>query len=282
VPASRIRAGELTLNVLDEGRGPAVLLLHGFPDSCRLWRHQVPALAADGFRAVAPDLRGFGDSDKPREVEAYRLMTVVRDMLALLDALRIARAHVVCHDFGAAVGWLLASLHADRVERFVPLSVGSPQSFAAAGFAQRVRSWYMLFFQWEGVAEKLITLGDWRFLRLFARHHPECERWIADLSRPGALTAALNWYRANARPRRRPAARAPLPASRPPLPKVRAPTLGIWPSGDAYLTEVQMARSAEFVAGPWRYERVEGASHWLQLDRPEELNRLILDFLTEK
>jgi len=271
VPARRIRVGELDLNVVDEGSGAAVLLIHGFPDSSHLWRHQVPALAAAGFRAIAPDLRGFGASDRPAEVSAYGLMRIVKDMLALLDALGVESAHVLCHDFGAAVGWLLAALHPQRVERFVPLCVGSPQSFAQAGFAQLEKSWYMLLFQ-SGVAEQILARDGWAFLREFARNHSECDHWIAQLSRPGALTAALNLYRANSGPER-------WLQPRPALPKVRAPTLGIWPSGDAYLTEAQMTGSAAYVSGPWRYERMEGASHWLQLDRPDELNRLVLEFL---
>jgi len=272
---ARLRVGELELNVVDEGGGekggPVVLLIHGFPDSSYLWRHQIPALVAAGFRAIAPDLRGFGESDRPADVSAYGLMTIVKDMLALLDTLGVKSAHVLCHDFGAAVGWLLAALHPGRVERFVPLCVGSPQSFAEAGFAQREKSWYMLLFQF-GVAEQILMRDDWTFLREFARNHSECNHWKAQLSRPGALSAALNLYRANSGPER-------WLQPRPPLPKVRAPTLGIWPSGDAYLTEAQMTSSAAHVAGPWRYHRLEGASHWLQLDRPEEVNRLVLDFL---
>ena len=273
---ARLRVGELELNVVDEadGRnaGPAVLLIHGFPDSSHLWRHQIPALVSAGFRAIAPDLRGFGESDRPADVSAYGLMTLVKDMLALLDTLGVKSAHVLCHDFGAAVGWLLAALHPARVERFVPLCVGSPQSFAEAGFAQREKSWYMLLFQFKDVAEQILMRDGWAFLREFARNHAECEHWISQLSRPGALTAALNLYRANSGPER-------WLQPRPPLPKVRAPTLGIWPSGDAYLTEAQMTGSAAYVSGPWRYQRLEGASHWLQLDRPDELNRLVLDFL---
>ena len=268
----RLRANGLEFAVADEGRGAPVLFLHGFPDSSRLWRNQVPALAAAGLRAVAPDLRGFGESDKPAETKAYGLQTIVKDVLAILDALELERASVVCHDYGAAVGWLLASLHPRRVERLVALSVGSPPSFAAAGFPQREKSWYMLFFQFRDVAEEIIRREDWRFLREFTRHHPECDRWIADLSRPGALTAALNWYRANSSPEK-------LFAPLPPLPRVQAPTLGLWSSGDAYLTEAQMTGSSGFVDGPWRYERIEGASHWLQLDQPERVNALLLDFL---
>lgn len=268
--ARRMRVNEVELHVVDEGRGPAVLLLHGFPDSSHLWRHQIPALVAAGFRAIAPDLRGFGKSDKPAQVKAYGLRTVLKDVVGLMDALALDKAHVICHDFGAALGWLFAALHPARVGRFVPMSVGSLQSFSDAGLEQREKSWYMLLFQF-GVAEEIIMRDGWKFLRDFSRRHPEAEKWIADLSRPGALSAALAWYRANSGPERW---LAPLPA----LPKVAAPTLGLWSSGDAYLTEAQMVRSAQFVSGPWRYARVEEASHWLQLDRPDKVNGLILDF----
>ena len=270
--ARKLQVGDISLNVADEGRGSPVLMLHGFPDSSYLWRHQIPPLVQAGFRVIAPDLRGFGESDKPQEVKAYGLMTVMKDVIGLLDQLEVQRTSVVCHDFGAALGWLFAALHPDRVDRFVPMSVGCLQSFSAAGLPQREKSWYMLLFQFRDVAERIITHDDWKFLRDFTRHHSELGRWIPDLSRPGALTAALAWYRANSGPERW---LSPLPS----LPKVRAPTLGLWSSGDPYLTEAQMVRSADFVSGPWRYERIEGASHWMQLDRPAEIRDLLLDFL---
>jgi pimeloyl-ACP methyl ester carboxylesterase len=269
----KIAINGIELNLLDEGQGPPVLLLHGFPDSHRLWRHQVPALRDAGLRVLAPDLRGFGESTMPKAVDDYALMLVVQDIVALLDALGVERTHVVCHDWGAAAGWVLASLHPQRVEQLVALSVGHPNATLQAGLDQREKAWYMLLFQFEGVAEELLQRDDWRLMRDFARHHAECEQWIADLSRPGALTAALNWYRANAHPKR---------LLGPPrlLPNVQAPTLGIWSSDDRYLVEASMARSGEFVDGPWRYERIEGASHWMQLDRPRLVNRLIVEFLT--
>ncbi len=271
--AKQIRVADLALYVVDEGSGPPVLLLHGFPDSSYLWRNQVPALVDAGLRVVVPDLRGCGKSDKPAAVEAYALQVVLQDILGLLDKLGIERAHVVSHDWGAALGWLLAALYPDRVDRFVALSVGHPTVFRQAGLEQREKSWYMLLFQFRDLAEQLLTRDDWRLFRDWVRHHPETERWISDLSRPGALSAGLNWYRANARPE------AFLTDPRP-LPKVQAPTLAVWSSWDAYLTEVQVVRSAECVSGPWRYERLEGASHWLQLDRPQWINSLLVDFLT--
>jgi pimeloyl-ACP methyl ester carboxylesterase len=268
----RIEGDGVALAVHDEGQGPAVLLLHGFPDSSHLWRHQIEALVGAGFRVIAPDLRGFGDSDKPEAVEEYGITRSVADMLAILDTLGIERTHVVGHDWGAGVAWVLAIMAPERVERLVVLSVGHPNTFREPTIEQREKSWYTLFFQFEGVAEELLARNGWELLRELSRGDGDLERYLADLSRPGALTAALNWYRANGDPRHQ-------VGSRPPLAAVAAPTLGIWSSGDNYLTEDLILRSAEHVTGPWRYERIEGASHWLQLDAPERVNELLLEFL---
>lgn len=274
LPTRRIAVHGLHLNVLDEGEGEAVLLIHGFPDSHRVWRHQIPALLEAGWRVIAPDLRGFGASDRPEGVEAYGLMQSVQDLIALLDHLGVGRAHVVCHDFGAAVGWLLAASQPQRVISLVAMSVGHLNAMRLAGPDQRAMSWYMLLFQFEELAEQLLERQDWALLRDWGGHHPEVEQWISDLSRPGALTAALNWYRANQHPRRW----LDAPAMVPP---VAVPTLSMWSTGDVYLGEAQVVRTPEFVTGPWRYERLVGAGHWLQLDRPAEVTRLLLGFLAD-
>ena len=268
----RIRGDGVTLAVRDEGAGRPVVLLHGFPDSSHVWRLQAPALVAAGMRVVAPDLRGFGESDKPEAVEEYALQRSVADVVAVLDALEIERAHIVGHDWGAAVAWVTAAFAAERVDRLAVLSVGHPNTLRERTVEQREKAWYQLFFQFEGVAEELLRRDDWKLLRELLRGDGDVERYIADLSRPGALTAALNWYRANAAPARE-------LERRPPLPSVAAPTLGMWSTRDHYLTEDPMMRSSEYVTGPWRYERIDGASHWLQLDEPERVNALLLEFL---
>ena len=132
------------------GEGPPVVLLHGFPDSGRLWRHQVPALVEAGFSTIVPDLRGYGASDQPAEVEAYSIPFLAGDVVAILDAVGVERAHVVGHDWGAALAWAFGSLLPDRVDHLVALSVGHPGAFMSAGLAQREKSWYMLLFQFEG------------------------------------------------------------------------------------------------------------------------------------
>jgi pimeloyl-ACP methyl ester carboxylesterase len=251
--------------------GTPVVLLHGFPDSGRLWRNQVPALADAGFRAVAPDLRGFGKSDKPKEVDQYSIPFLAGDVLGLMDHLGIEKAHIVGHDWGAALSWAIASLVPDRVASLTALSVGNPLAFGAAGFEQREKSWYMLLFQFEGIAERWLSDNDWANMRAWSGH-PDLEAVIKDLESDGSLTPGLNWYRANV---------PPSVLVDPPmeLPPVQAPTMGLWSTGDFALTEAQMKNSSTYVAGPWRYERVEGPGHWMQLQAPDKVNALLLDFL---
>jgi pimeloyl-ACP methyl ester carboxylesterase len=270
-----VRGDGVELAVRDEGEGQPVLLLHGFPDSSYLWRHQIEALTAAGMRCIAPDLRGRGESERPDAVEAYAIRHTVADAIAILDALNVAKAHVVGHDFGALAAWLLATAHPERVDRLVTMSVGHPSTFTERTMRQREASWYQLLFQFEGIAEELLQRDDWRLFRDWLRNDGDTVRYIEELSRPGALTAGLNWYRANLHPKRE-------LERRPPLPKIQADTLGIWSSRDHYLTEDRMVASGEHVAGAWRYERIEGASHWLQLDEPGHVNELLLEFLVNR
>lgn len=263
--------------VVDFGTGPAVLLLHGFPDSRFLWRFQVAALAAAGFRAIAPDLRGFGEAPRPTDVRPYRRQFIVADILGLLDTLGVKRSHIVGHDWGAALTWKLAGSYPERFDRVVVLSVGVPTSPGWDTIEQREKSWYFDFFIKAGIAEEALKADNWKLFREWSRGQGDQERYLRDLARPGALTAALNWYRA---------ALTPLPPGETPLPKlpswdrIRNPVLGVWSDGDPFLLAPQMALSAEVVEAPWRYERIIGAGHWMMLDKPEELNRLLIDFLS--
>jgi len=253
------------------GEGRPVVLLHGFPDSGRLWRNQVPVLASAGFKVIVPDLRGYGRSDKPAAVESYSIPYLAGDVVAILDALGVERAHVVGHDWGAALAWALGSLLPDRVDHLTALSVGHPGSFVAAGLEQREKSWYMLLFQFQGIAEQWLSDNDWANFRGWGRH-PDVDGVIADLVRDESLTPGLNYYRANIPPEA-------LVAPPMDLPPVQASTMGVWSDGDFALTELQMTGSKDHVTGPWRYERVEGPGHWMQLEAPDAVNELLLDFL---
>jgi pimeloyl-ACP methyl ester carboxylesterase len=252
------------------GTGRPVVLLHGFPDSGRLWRHQVPVLAEAGFQVIVPDLRGYGRSGQPESVDAYSLPLLAGDVLAVLAELGIDRAHVVGHDWGAALAWVLGSLAPGNVDHLVTLSVGHPATFRRT-LEQLEKSWYMLLFQFPGIAESWLTQDDWANFRSWGRH-PDADAVIAELEANGSLTPGLNWYRANVPPESW--AGPPLQ-----LPPVQAPTMGVWSTGDFALTETQMTDSAQNVAGAWRYERLEGPGHWMQLEAPDRVNALLLDFL---
>lgn len=274
--ARSVQRGDIAISYADHGPedGTPVLLIHGFPDSARLWRHQVPVLTAAGYRALVPDLRGFGRSSRPEDVDAYGMADISTDMLAVLDDAHVDRAHFVGHDWGAGVAWYCAIRHADRVRSLVALSVGHPAAFREAGLRQLEKSWYALLFQFEGVAEEWLSGNDWAMLRKWAGSGPESTHWIEDLSRPGALTAALGIYRANMGPER--LVGGPLK-----LPPVNIPVMGVWSSGDMALTERQMTGSAGHVAGEWRYERIDDVSHWIPLEAPDRFSEVLLDWLAQ-
>lgn len=261
-------ANGIRLHTTTTGQGPTVLLLHGFPDTHIVWRKQVGVLAAAGYRVLAPDLRGYGRSDAPGGVYDYTLEKLRGDVLGLLDALHIDKVSLVGHDWGGIIGWQLAALAPQRIERFVALSTGHPSAIARAGFLQRLRMTYVLGFILPGIAEHTLRAGDWFMMRQFTGEPGQADHWKRDLSPPGRLTAALNYYRANLG--------LALPHG---YPRVRVPVMGIWSDRDPALGEKQMRDSAHYVDAEFRFERIHDADHWLQLTAHERVNRLLLDFL---
>src|SRR5260370_2461397 len=245
-----IEANGLQFYVRDEGSGDPVILLHGFPDTGDLWRNQVPALVKSGFRTIVPDLRGRGRSSKTRAVADYRLSMIVRDVTGILDTLGIERAHVVGHDWGAGVAWLVAALAPERVDRLVAISVGSPGTGAKPTLEELQKGWYRLLFLFEGVAEELLQRDDWYLVRQFLAGAKDTDAYVKTLSEPGALTPGLNWYRAN----------LPVQAilgrtggAQPPTVQAEQPRS--WSARHLYLHEEALTPSEPPVQGACRYER---------------------------
>jgi pimeloyl-ACP methyl ester carboxylesterase len=263
-----IEVSGIRFNVVIQGNGPDVVLLHGFPDSGHLWRNQIPALVKEGYRAIVPDLRGCGDSDAPVGKANYTIDSLIKDVTGLMDHLGIKRAAVVGHDWGAILGWFLAIEHPERVDRYVALSVGHPTAYKKAGIEQKLRSWYAVAFQFPVIPGIMSRSFNWLLFRVLAQNHPEMGRWIEDKSRLGRLTAGINWYRANFT--------RMLFGS---VGHAKVPVFGIWSTGDIYLTERQMKMSTLYVDAPWRYERIENSSHWIPLDASERLNTLLIEYL---
>ena len=245
--------------------------MHGFPDTRRLWSRVTPVLLDAGYQVITYDGRGYGGSDRPAEVEAYNILSLAMDMMAVLDGVGVPKAHLVGHDWGAAATWAAATFAPDRFDHHVALSVGHPLSFGTAGFVQREKSWYMLLFQFHPQAEQWLSMNGWANFREWGRH-PDVDAVIAELERDSSLTPALNYYRANV---------GPDSLVGPPmdLPPCQVPTMGVWSSGDFALTELQMTGSAAFCASPFRYERLEGPGHWMQWEAPDDVSRLLIDYL---
>lgn len=262
------RVNGLNMHYVTAGEGPPVILLHGFPDTHKIWRRQIPVLAAAGLRIIAPDLRGYGKTDMPQDVGAYAVQFLADDVLRLMDALGVEQAVVVGHDWGALIGWHLAMHAPERITRYAALSVGHPQAIAASGLSQKLRFWYMLLFKTPVVAEALLKAGNWVAIRRLTRSREQQAIWIDALAPQGRLTAALNYYRANFKassPRR--------------WNPVDIPVMGVWSEHDPALGEQQMLDSREQCRAGFRYERIDGAGHWMQLTAADRVNALLLDFV---
>jgi pimeloyl-ACP methyl ester carboxylesterase len=280
-----VETNGLRLHCVTAGEGPLVVLLHGFPEFWYSWRHQIPALARAGFRVVAPDLRGYNESDKPEGVEAYRITSVVDDVAGLVRAFGAERAAIVGHDWGGAAAYAFAMLRPELTDRLAVLNCPHPAPFSRAlndGDLEQLRkSWYMFFFQLLDAPEALLSAHDFRFLRVFAYANArkgtftprDLKRFVEAFSKPGALTAAVNWYRAMFR--------HGLPPARE-YPKIAAPALVIWGTRDHFLGTGLTRGMRRYFAGPFTLRYLPGVSHWVQQEAPARVNALLLRFLRER
>jgi pimeloyl-ACP methyl ester carboxylesterase len=263
----QIPVGQLVFDVTVTGEGPPVLLLHGFPQTSHCWRNLVPHLSS--YRLVLPDQRGYSPGARPPDVEDYRLPRMVEDALGVLDALGIERAHVVGHDFGAAVGWQLGARHPDRVLSLTVLSVPHPRAMIEALRTdpdQRSRSQYMRTFAQPGYDEVLLA-DDAALLRQFFTDAVDVEQVVAAAREPGALAAWLRWY-----PGQRLEDLGDTPA-------VTVPTLHVWSDGDLALGPGATTATREWVTGPYRLEVLEGVSHWIPEEAASSVAPLLLKHL---
>jgi len=244
-----------------------VLLLHGFPEGSRCWLDVLAALGQQGVRAVAPDQRGYAAGARPSEVEAYALPELVADAVGFLDALGWESAHVVGHDWGAVVAWTLAARHPERVRTLTAVSVPHPQAFGAAlrgdPVQQRLSGYIGLFRAEGGKAEQVLLADDAAALRaFFTGSHlgvAEVDAFVRPLTEPGALTAALNWYRAM-----RVEDYLDVPA-------VSVPTTYVWGSEDLGVGRAAAEGCSAWVSGDFAFRPLDGVSHWVPEQVPGTL-----------
>jgi len=279
-----VEVDEIRMHYVTQGKGKLLLLLHGFPDFWYVWRFQIPALARH-FRVVAPDLRGYGETDKPDGIEKYRLNFLTSDVAGLVEALGENKALVVGHDWGGAIAWSLAAFNPKMVEKLVVLNAPHPNAYTNRikdMLRQLQKSWYVFFFQTANIPELVLSRNNYAFLRNMLLNSlikkdvmtdEDIEAYIDAWSKPGALTAAINYYRANMNPALLFSEKAVA------FPKVRSPTMVIWGEQDVALSKDLIVGTDEFVDAAYHVKYFPQCGHWVQLEEPQLVNRHLIEFL---
>jgi pimeloyl-ACP methyl ester carboxylesterase len=270
----QVDVGDLTFDVRAEGPadGIPILLLHGFPETSLSWSAVMPLLATAGLRCYAPDQLGYSPGARPAEVGAYAMPNLAQVTADLMTALDLPTAHVVGHDWGANVAWTLGAWHPDRVRTLTAVSVPHPAAYTAAFRAdpeQKERSAYIRLFWQEGKTEEVLLADGARRLRRMLGAEAETgipaeavDQYVAVLSAPGALTAALNWYRAM--------------SSGPRVDPVGVPTTYVWSDGDVAIGRTAAEACADFVTGDYRFVQLPGVTHWIPEQAPGQLATAII------
>lgn len=263
-----LEASGMTFRAREHGEGVPVLLLHGFPETSRMWVALMERLAEEGFHCLAPDQRGYSPGARPAEASEYTYDLFAGDVFGLMDAMGWERAHLIGHDWGAAAGWAAVDVDPERALSWVPMAVPHIKAFGSAireNADQQEKSRYILFFQQVGTAEDALSANDYQALRnLYRDTHPadEIEEYIAVLSEEGALTAALNWYRGTLgiQPER---------GEGRDWGTVSTPTLHIWGRNDMAIGRDATLACRQYMTGP--YELLElDCGHWIVQEAFEE------------
>ena len=262
----------LVFDVLDEGPadGDVVVLLHGYPETKESWDKIMPAIAGAGYRVLALDQRGYSPRARPRGRWAYRSSELVADVMALADAAGTIRFHLVGHDWGGAVAWSVATQHPDRIRSLTVLSTPHPRAFVRSMVTSRqaLHSWYMFLFQLPFLADFSAMGPNRRFLRRTltssGMSDANVDRVMARFGTRRAMASILNWYRA-------------MPFTRFSGTPISVPTTYVYSTGDFALGRKAADLTREYVTAPYRYEVLEGVSHWIAEDAPNDAARLILE-----
>lgn len=275
-----LSANGLTFAIDEAGEGDTVALcLHGFPESRESWRQTLPALAGLGWRAIAPDLRGYGGTTRPPNKADYRIEHLIDDVAALFDAAGAKRRILIAHDWGGVIAWATAISGRVPLDGLVILNAPHPAVFAQVlrkSWEQRARSWYALFFQLPVLPELQLTARQGRGLaEMLKRQSPGIPDELLEVLRrnviaPGAATAMINYYRANARGMARAGAS-----------QIATPTLMIWGENDVALS-LALTEGNEAFVSDFTLKTLPGASHWVQQDAPEAVNAAIAEWARVK
>jgi pimeloyl-ACP methyl ester carboxylesterase len=278
----QFRRGDLVFDVIDEGPadGPVVVLLHGFPEQHTMWQPVIERLTAQGYRCLAPRQRGYSPGARPKRRRDYVASELARDIITLIDASGAQKVHLVAHDWGSTVAWYLAHQIPDRLLSMTAMAVPHPAAFfkAMATSRQALASWYMLYYQLPRVPEWHLLRGRGRGQSAMSKsfesratHAPELlKAEVAAMAEPGALTAALNWYRAIPLNDPKDFAKA--------TKKVTVPTMHVWGDAETYVLEKGPRLCGDYVIGEYRFEVLKGVSHWIVDEAPDTVSEMLLDW----
>jgi epoxide hydrolase 4 len=272
--------GDVTLHYVEAGEGPLVVLLHGFPEFSFGWRSQITTLAEAGFRVVAPDMRGYNLSSRPKGISKYSAAQVADDITGLIHELGADSAMVVGHDWGGTIAWTMAMNNPEVVDRLVILDAAHPRKLQKGLFNPRqlLRSWYFFFFTLPWLPERVVRAKRFKFFRRFLRDArpaytaEEMDRYVEAWSQPGALTGMIDYYRYSVLTPPWRAWKA--------IRTVTAPTLVIWGGRDRFLGQKLAEPEHHDVPNLDRVVRLPNASHWVHHDEPDRVNELLVDFFT--
>lgn len=283
-----IQVGEIKLHVAFAGPedGEPVILLHGFPEFWHGWKNQIPALAEQGFRVIAPDQRGYNLSDKPAGVAAYHIDILAQDIIGLMDGLGYEQVNLAGHDWGAAVAWIVAENYPQRLKRLMILNVPHPRvmarAFRTGNLRQLLKSWYMFYFQIPALPEKMLAANDYNAIirgmlgigikGSFKRE--DFDAYKQAWKQPGALTAMLNWYRAAVRVAGKAANTSPH------APRITVPTLMLWGEKDGALGK-ELAPASMELCDQGELIYFPEASHWIQHDEPAAVSQQMIQFFNQ-
>lgn len=274
-----ILSNGIRLHYVTQGEGPLMLMLHGFPDFWYSWRHQIPEFAQD-YRVVALDLRGYNDSEKPVGLPAYRMEELLQDVRGMIQGLGYESCVLVGHDWGGAIAWTLADAYPQLVERLIVLNIPHPARFAQGLTtpSQLLRSWYIFFFQLPGLPELLLRLSDAQLVATLLQQsvvnpttftEADLQRYRAAAAQPGALTAMINYYRANL---------LQSPWMQRDWQPLQVPTLLIWGEQDVALGK-ELAEGTDAYVQDLTLRYIPDAGHWVHQEKPALVNQFMREFL---
>jgi len=280
-----VNVNGIIMHYVTIGNGPLIVFLHGFPEFWYSWRYQIPFFSKH-FKVVVPDMRGYGETEKPAEINEYRIEKLVADIVELIHSLGQEKAIVVGHDWGCAIAWSVAMMLPSIVEKLIVMNMPHLAVFqknAFRNYEQMQKSWYMFFFLLQDVPENRLSSNNFEFLKhLFEISikrkekftQSDIEDYVSSWSKEGGITGGINYYRANLNAEFWGSLDESIP-----FPKIKSATLQIWGEEDIFLRKELTEGTNEFVDAPFSLKTIPNCGHWIQQEAPEEVNQVIDEFL---